>query len=244
MAAIAAAAVALPLLRNRQSRLLGAAAALAVAGAAAGLYPLWSNWDWHAPVAIEEPRVPKCSRWSPSSKSTCEDAAGRSRGLADAGPLVRRARAHRRCVVAYDHAHRLDASNVEAMLGLGEALSMRAGGDITPAAVELFEQAVALAPDDPKALLYWRLRRGHARRPGRGPQPLACSSRAAPAARDRRHARSTHRRARRGRSRAGGRAPRAAPARRRSGRSRVRRLSGRAPPRPSISASRRRCNLA
>jgi hypothetical protein len=50
MAAIAAAAVALPLLRDRQSRLLGAAAALAVAGAAAGLYPLWSNWNWHAPV--------------------------------------------------------------------------------------------------------------------------------------------------------------------------------------------------
>src|ERR1700731_1010578 len=50
MAAIAAAAVALPLLRNRQSRLLGAAAALAVAGAAAGLYPLWASWNWHTPV--------------------------------------------------------------------------------------------------------------------------------------------------------------------------------------------------
>jgi len=57
-------------------------------------------------------------------------------------------------VLAYEHAHRLDAADVEAMLGLGEAVSIRAGGNITPAAVELFEQAVALAPDDPKALLY------------------------------------------------------------------------------------------
>jgi cytochrome c-type biogenesis protein CcmH len=57
-------------------------------------------------------------------------------------------------VTAYEHAHRLDANNVEAMLGLGEALSMRAGGDITAPAGELFERAVSLEPDDPKALLY------------------------------------------------------------------------------------------
>ena len=57
-------------------------------------------------------------------------------------------------VAAYDHAHRLDPNNVDAMLGLGEAMSMRAGGDITPAAAELFERAVTLAPDNPKALLY------------------------------------------------------------------------------------------
>ena len=27
---------------------LGAVAAVLIVGAAAGLYPLWSNWDWHA----------------------------------------------------------------------------------------------------------------------------------------------------------------------------------------------------
>jgi cytochrome c-type biogenesis protein CcmH len=57
-------------------------------------------------------------------------------------------------VTAYEQAHRLDANNVEAMLGLGEALSMRAGGNITPPAAELFERAVSLEPDNPKALLY------------------------------------------------------------------------------------------
>src|SRR5712664_1121878 len=53
MAAIAAAAVALPLLRDRQSRRLGALLAVMVIGASAGLYPLWSNWNWHAPAQSE-----------------------------------------------------------------------------------------------------------------------------------------------------------------------------------------------
>jgi cytochrome c-type biogenesis protein CcmH len=57
-------------------------------------------------------------------------------------------------VTAYEHAHRLDADNVEGMLGLGEALSMRAGGNITPSAGQLFERAVSLEPDNPNALLY------------------------------------------------------------------------------------------
>jgi cytochrome c-type biogenesis protein CcmH len=57
-------------------------------------------------------------------------------------------------ILAYDHAHKLDAQNVEADLGLGEAMSLRAGGSITPAASELFEQGLKLEPSNPKALLY------------------------------------------------------------------------------------------
>src|SRR5258707_15081490 len=41
-----------------------------------------------------------------------------------------------------------------AAMGLGEAMSLRAGGDITPQAAQLFEDALALAPSNPKALLY------------------------------------------------------------------------------------------
>src|SRR6185312_10745405 len=50
MAAVAAGAVAFPLLRHRQSRIQGAVLAILVVGAAAILYPLWSNWNWHAPA--------------------------------------------------------------------------------------------------------------------------------------------------------------------------------------------------
>jgi cytochrome c-type biogenesis protein CcmH len=57
--------------------------------------------------------------------------------------------------VAYDHAHSLEGGkNVEATLGLGEAISMRAGGQITPQAAQLFDDALALEPENPKALLY------------------------------------------------------------------------------------------
>ena len=153
MAAIAAAAVALPLLRDRQSRLLGAAAALAVAGAAAGLYPLWSNWNWHAPVesATVSPEVlAMVAKLQKEMQVHPNDLEGwLLLGRSDLA-LNRIDDA----ILAYDHARRLDATNVDAMLGLGEAVSIRAGGNITPGAVELFEQAIALQPNNQRALLY------------------------------------------------------------------------------------------
>jgi cytochrome c-type biogenesis protein CcmH len=56
-------------------------------------------------------------------------------------------------VIAFEHAYSL-GKNADAALGLGEALSVRAGGDIPPQASQLFEEAIALAPDNPKALFY------------------------------------------------------------------------------------------
>jgi cytochrome c-type biogenesis protein CcmH len=56
-------------------------------------------------------------------------------------------------VVAFQHANSL-GKNPDAALGLGEALSVRAGGEITPQASQLFEEALQLAPDNPKALFY------------------------------------------------------------------------------------------
>ena len=155
MAAIAAAAVALPLLRNRQSRLVGAAAAVLVVAAAAGLYPLWSNWNWHARRSHAPAVSPEVLAMVAELEKHMQDAARRSQRLVASGALLYRApSASTMPSLPIDHAHRLDAANVEALLGLGEAVSIRAGGNITPAAVELFEHAVASAPDDPKALLY------------------------------------------------------------------------------------------
>jgi cytochrome c-type biogenesis protein CcmH len=57
-------------------------------------------------------------------------------------------------VNAYDRAHRLSGNSVEAALGLGEAISLRAGGQISPEASALFEDALKLEPNNPKALLY------------------------------------------------------------------------------------------
>jgi len=151
MAALAAAAVAVPLWRHRQTRVLGAIAGLMVAGAAAGLYPLWSNWNWRTPEVPVSPDV--LAMVAKLERHLTEDPKdlkgwlmlGRSYGalerLDDA-------------VTAYDHARRLDPVNAEAALGLAEAMSLRAGGTISPEASQLFEQALALDPDNPKALLY------------------------------------------------------------------------------------------
>jgi cytochrome c-type biogenesis protein CcmH len=154
MAAIAATAVAFPLVRSRQSRILGAVAGLAVMGAAAALYPLWSNWNWHA-AAAQTPAVnPDALAMVAKLEAHMKENPHDLKGWLLLGHSYLVLERVDDAVTAFDHAHQLDAGNVEAMLGLGEALSVRAGGNITPQAVELFEQAVKLEPDDPRALLY------------------------------------------------------------------------------------------
>ena len=152
MAALAAAAVAVPLMRGR-SRLAAALAAVVIAAAAAALYPLWSTWDWHAPTAggAAGPDVlAMVAKLEAHMKEAPDDLTGwLMLGRSDLA-LERTADA----IHAYGRAHQLDGGNAEAALGLGESLSLQAGGNITPEAGDLFEQAVKLAPDNAKALLY------------------------------------------------------------------------------------------
>jgi cytochrome c-type biogenesis protein CcmH len=152
MAAIAAAVVATPLLRNANTRVLGALAALLVIGAAAGLYPLWSNWDWHAP-APGSAAGPDVAAMVAKLEKHLQDKPEDRDGWLMLGRSYLALERLDDAVTAYQHAQAL-GSNAESDLGLGEALSLRAGGMITPQAAELFEKAMALTPDDPKALLY------------------------------------------------------------------------------------------
>jgi cytochrome c-type biogenesis protein CcmH len=154
MAAIAATAVAFPLLRTARSRLTGVLAGVVVMAAAAGLYPLWSNWDWHTAVATKPPVDPQVLEMVAKLERHMKDAPDDLKGwllLGRSDLALERADG---AIDAYEHAQRVDPNNVEAMLGLGEALSLRAGGDVIPPAGDLFERAVALEPDNPRALLY------------------------------------------------------------------------------------------
>jgi cytochrome c-type biogenesis protein CcmH len=153
MAAIAATAVAVPLLRDRNSRIVGAIAAVLVIGAAAGLYPLWSNWNWHAPAASPAAPRPDILAMVAKLEQHMRDHPDDMQGWLMLGRSYMALNRSDDAVTAYDHAHRL-GKNADAALGLGEALSMRAGGDITPEAAQLFEEALTLSPDNPKALLY------------------------------------------------------------------------------------------
>jgi cytochrome c-type biogenesis protein CcmH len=155
MAAIAAAVVAVPLMRDRTSRLVGALAALLVAGAAAGLYPLWSNWDWHAPPAPQQAAgAPDVMAMVAKLEQRLRDNPNDLAGWLMLGRSYVALQRLDDAVSAYERAHQLDAKSAEAALGLGEAMSLRAGGEITPPASQLFEEAVALEPNNPKALLY------------------------------------------------------------------------------------------
>jgi cytochrome c-type biogenesis protein CcmH len=153
MAAIAATAVAVPLLRDRNSRILGAVAALLVIGAAGGLYPLWSNWNWHAPAAAAAAPRPDILAMVAKLEQHMREYPDDMQGWLMLGRSYIALERPEDAVTAYDHAHRL-GKNADAALGLGEALSMRAGGDITPDAAQLFEEALNLSPTNAKALLY------------------------------------------------------------------------------------------
>jgi cytochrome c-type biogenesis protein CcmH len=154
MAAIAASAVALPLLRDRQSRVLAALAGALVIGAAAGLYPLWSNWDWHAAAQSQAEAGPDIAAMVRKLEKRLQDEPNDLTGWLRLGRSYLTLNRLDDAVVAYDHARRLDGRSADAAMGLGEAMSLRAGGEITPQAAQLFEEALAYAPANPQALLY------------------------------------------------------------------------------------------
>jgi cytochrome c-type biogenesis protein CcmH len=168
MAAIASGAVAFPLLRDKQSRVAGVLAAVIVIGASAALYPLWSNWDWHAPAQPQAAAAPDVAAMVAKLEGHLRDTPDDLAGWLMLGRSYVALNRLDEAVTAYDRAHQLDAKSAEAAMGLGEAMSLRAGGDITPAASQLFEQALTLAPDNPKALLY-----GGFAAAGRGDRALA-----------------------------------------------------------------------
>jgi cytochrome c-type biogenesis protein CcmH len=154
MAAIAATIVALPLLRDKKNRIIGALAACVLAGASAGLYPLWSNWDWHAPPQAQAMPAPDVLAMVAKLEQHMRDDPGDLAGWLMLGRSYLALQRMDDAVNAYDRAHQLNGGSVEAALGLGEAISLRAGGQISPDAAKLFEDALKLEPNNPKALLY------------------------------------------------------------------------------------------
>jgi cytochrome c-type biogenesis protein CcmH len=154
MAAIAATIVAVPLLRDKKNRLIGGLAAFLVAAAAAGLYPLWSNWDWHAPVQAQPVPAPDVLAMVAKLERHLREDPNDVAGWLMLGRSYLALQRMDDAVNAYERACKLAGNNTEAALGLGEAISLRAGGQISPEASQLFEEALKLEPNNPKALLY------------------------------------------------------------------------------------------
>jgi cytochrome c-type biogenesis protein CcmH len=142
------------LLRDKKNRLIGGLAAFLVAAAAAGLYPLWSNWDWHAPVQAQPVPAPDVLAMVAKLEQHLREDPNDVAGWLMLGRSYLALQRMDDAVNAYERAHKLAGNNTEAALGLGEAISLRAGGQISPEASQLFEEALKLEPNNPKALLY------------------------------------------------------------------------------------------
>ncbi len=156
MTAIAAAAVALPLLRDRHSRGIAALATVVLVVGAGGLYKLWSTWDWSpAPDAGAAPLSPQVAAMIAQLEQHLKDHPDDLSGWVMLGRSYVATGRLNDAMLAYDRALKLSGGkSLEATIGYGEALAVQNGGRITPQAAQLFEQAVTMAPANPKALLY------------------------------------------------------------------------------------------
>lgn len=154
MALLAATVIAWPLLRNGHNRWVPLASTLSLLLLSAFLYTRWSTWDWSGlkQMPPEGPDVQAMVGKLESRLATNPDDLA---GWLMLGRSYLTLERFDDAIAAYDHAIKLGGGkDAEAALGMGEAISMRANGQIIPPAAQLFETALQLAPQNPKALLF------------------------------------------------------------------------------------------
>lgn len=147
---------------------VAATASLLLVVGAALLYARWSSWTWPAvdPAAATTP-AQMVSQLSRRLESQPEDVAGwlmlgRSYAALGQFPLA---------VRAFQRADRLEGGrNVEALTGWAEALTLGNDAELDGRAGKLFDKALELQPDAPKALFF-----GAIAAQRRGELPLALS---------------------------------------------------------------------
>ena len=156
--------VMLPLLRpkppvdvkatRRERGLVSVIASLSISAVAIALYAHLSNWDWKAAeteVAKNAEVDTLLERLEAKLKSNPDDVAGwllLGRSYSTTGRFARG-------VDAFQHAYDLTkGENIEAIVGLGESLTLMDEASLQGRAGKLFEQALTVAPNHPKALWY------------------------------------------------------------------------------------------
>ena len=107
----------------------------------------WSCWRWCSRAAAGAPVGPLLPGEHPGSAAP-EGARGRSESLVRLGDTALRSGEIETAVSLFDQATQLDAANVGAALGLGDAL-LAAGRDLD--AGRAFERALAAQPGSPAA---------------------------------------------------------------------------------------------
>jgi cytochrome c-type biogenesis protein CcmH len=153
----ALAVVLVPLFRSRPVRWPAiVVTGLALPVLAIVFYGSWSNWSWQAPTAAQAPgSMPPIEimleRLEAKLRANPTDVAG----WILLGRSNFQLQRYDQAADAYQQAYTLtEGKNVEAILGLGEALAFADERMLTSRSAELFERAIELAPNHPKALWY------------------------------------------------------------------------------------------
>jgi cytochrome c-type biogenesis protein CcmH len=120
-------------------------------GGAGVLYPVWSKWNWNAPVVAADSPAAMVGRLARKMEQEPENLQGwlmlgRSYAVIEQYPSSAR---------AYQRANLLaKGKNPEALTGLAEALVLSERSDLGGRAGRLFEDALVLDPGSTKALFY------------------------------------------------------------------------------------------
>jgi cytochrome c-type biogenesis protein CcmH len=155
LAVAAAALLAVPLLWQRATDApavpwVAAGVVVAMLGGSALLYRHWSSWSW-APAAADATPEGMVGRLARKLEKQPDDVQGwlllgRSYAVLEQYPLAQR---------AYQRADRLAGGrNVEALVGMGEAMTLANEQSLEGAAGSIFERALAIEPRSGKALFY------------------------------------------------------------------------------------------
>jgi cytochrome c-type biogenesis protein CcmH len=137
-----------------ERRLSAAAIALIVPLLAAGMYAGLSNWDWET-VAEATARNAQLDDLLKQLEARLQSNPDDLNGWLLLGRSSVSMQRLPRAIQAYQRAYDLSrGENVEAILGLGEALAMSDESALSGRAGQLFDQALARAPNHPKALWY------------------------------------------------------------------------------------------
>lgn len=139
---------------RKESRISGAVVALLVPVLAIVMYASLSNWDWSA------------AQREPTEAANMDEAIGsleaklaknpkNLEGWMMLGRTYTSMGRYPRAVDAFQQAYDLSqGQDVEALIGLGEALALTDEASLTGRAGKLFEAALTMAPNHPKALWY------------------------------------------------------------------------------------------
>lgn len=137
-----------------ERRFSGVVVALLVPVLAVLMYAGLSNWDWKA-VQIESAQAANMEQAVAGLEAKLKESPDNLEGWVMLGRSYTAMGRYPRAADAYQQAYDLSkGQNVEAVVGLGEALALTDEASLAGRAGKLFDTALAMAPNHPKALWY------------------------------------------------------------------------------------------